>query len=118
LKVFFWAALAILATWSFFENPLVWSASSNMMANRLLFVSGLILAVCEGVVRQKRPAAPLTPVWLRIALVILILIASSIVVHFLGNNSFFFGFCQGAVVGSGAWYAITAYRSNWATYSG
>jgi hypothetical protein len=116
-KVIFWAALALFTTGAFFENPLVSAVNSHLMGNRLLFVGGLMLGVCEGVLLQKRNAANLAPVWLRIALAIMILVASFLVVHFLGNNSFFASLCAGAVAGSGVWYAIAAYRSNWAVFS-
>ena len=86
-KVIFWAALALLTTVAFFENPLVSAVNSHLMGNRLLFVGGLML------------------------------VASFLVVRFLGKNSFFSSLCAGAVAGSGLWYAIAAYRSNWAVFS-
>ena len=41
------------------------------------------------------------------------LVAIFIVAYFLGNNNYFFSLCEGMVVGSGVWYAIAAFRSNW-----
>ena len=116
-KVLFWAAVAIFATLALFENHLLASATSNIVENRLLFVGGLLLGVCDGVLVQKCRDTNSTPFWIRIPLVIAVLVASFIVVYFLGDNSFFFSLCEGIIAGSGAWYAIAAYRSNWATYS-
>lgn len=115
-KVLFWAAMAIFATLALFENPLLSSANSNIVGNRLLFVAGLMLGICEGVFLQKRSTATLVPLWLRIGLSIVALVALFIVFYFLGNNSFILSVCEGVVAGSGVWYAISAYRSNWTSY--
>ena len=116
-KVIFWAALTILVIWAFFENPLVSSVSRNLMWDWLLFAGGLMLGVLEGVVQQKHRAANQAPVWLRIVVAIATLTAAFALVYFLGSNHFVISLFAGGVAGSGAWWAISAYRSNWAAYS-
>src|SRR5579872_6217228 len=69
-KVLFWAAAAIFATLALFENHLLASANSNIVGNRLLFVAGLLLGVCDGVLMQKRRDTNSTPLWIRIPLAI------------------------------------------------
>ena len=115
-KVVFWAVLTILVLWAFFEKPFVSSMNGNLSGDWLLFAGGLVLGISEGVMQQKRRATNRTSLWLRIPLVIAVLAASLIVVHFLGNNNFFFSLCEGGLAGSGVCKAIVAYRSNWATY--
>ena len=116
-KVLFWATVALLAILALFENPLLTSATGNLTGNRLLFVAGLALGVCESIALQKRNEANAAPWWRRIALGIITLAALFLVFHFLGNNSFILSLCQGGVAGSGAWYAVATYCSNWASYS-
>ena len=116
-KVLFWATLAILATLALFENPLLVSPSSNLTETRLLFVAGLALGVCDSIVWQKRSEANLAPRWRRIVLGIITLAALILAFYFLGNNSSILSLCQGGVAGSAAWYAVAAFRNNWATYS-
>ena len=115
-KVLLWSAVAIFATLALFENPLL-ASKGNIVENRLLFVAGLVLGICEGVFLQKRNVTNLAPVWLRIGLSIASLVALFIIFYFLGNNSFVLSMCEGVVAGAGVWYAISAYRSNWASYS-
>ena len=114
-KVLLWSAVAIFATFALFENPLL-ASKGNIVENRLLFVAGLVLGVCEGVFLQKRSTATLVPLWLRIGLSIVAVIALFIVFYFLGNNSFIISVGEGIAAGSGVWYAVAAYRSNWASY--
>lgn len=116
-KVLFWTTLAILAIVALFENPLLASRGNNLAEIRLLFVAGLVLGVCESIIWRKRNEANVVPGWRRIVLGIISLVALSLVFYFLGNNSYILSLCQGGVAGSGAWYAIVAYRENWASYS-
>lgn len=117
-KVVFWAVLTILVLWAFFEKPFVSPVGGNLLGDWLFFAGGLILGIGEGIIQQKRAAAnQLNPVWLRVLLIIAILVASFLVVHFLATNNFFFSLCEGGIAGSSILYAIAAYRSNRAAIS-
>lgn len=116
-KVLFWAILAILSGMALFKNPLLASSGSNLTEIRLLFVAGLVLGVCEGMAWQKRNEANTAPKWRRIILGSITLAALLLTFYYLGNNNYILSLCQGGIAGSGAWYAITTYRSNWVAYS-
>ena len=115
-RVLFWTTLAILAIVALFENPLLVSPGTNLAEIRLLFAAGLVLGVCQSIAWRKRNEANATPYWQRIVLGIISLAVLFLVFHFLGNNTYILSLCQGGVAGSGAWYAIVAYRENWANY--
>jgi peptidoglycan/LPS O-acetylase OafA/YrhL len=116
-KVIIWAALAIFGTWAFLMNPRILSLGNNLLEARLLFASGVLLGICDGILLQRRRASSQSPIWLRIIVAIAMLVALFIVAYFLGNNSLFFSLGEGLIVGAGACYAIAAYLSNWASYS-
>ena len=115
-KVFFSAILAIFAALALFENPLLVSNSNNQTEIRLLFVAGLALGVCQSIAWRKRDEANVAPRWQRIVLGIITLAALILAFHYLGDNHYILSLCQGGVAGTGAWYAVTTYRRNWASY--
>lgn len=116
-RVVWWAALTILAFWAFLEKPFLVAAPVSWLADWLLFAVGLMVGLIDLLVRQKRSAASPTPLWLRLLVIVAILVAALLPLHFLAPNNFFFSLCEGGVTGSAIWRAIAAYRDNWVAFS-
>lgn len=114
LKVLAPAVLALFLIWAFFTNHAPAFVRSDLLQNRLFFLAGLALGVCDYLLFRKRGEHDATPMWKRVVLSIEILSVAVLLVFFLWNNSAFASLGAGSAAGLLVGSAIVAYRRNFA----